>query len=89
MKGGRTIFSQVMDFLPLMEFRRCVERYRGVSLRSFRLQVIPALVCALRGRSQKSRMTWPRPVAIAERWLPNLTSFHRYPNLRFDARHPR
>ena len=29
MNGGRTIFSQVMDFLPLTEFRRCVERYRG------------------------------------------------------------
>ena len=29
MNSGRTIFAQVMDFLPLMEFRRCVERYRG------------------------------------------------------------
>jgi len=26
---GRTIFSQVMDFFPLFEFHRCVERYRG------------------------------------------------------------
>ncbi len=29
MNAGRTIFSQLMDFLPLPEFRRCVERYRG------------------------------------------------------------
>ncbi len=29
MNSGRTIFAQVMDLLPLAEFRRCVERYRG------------------------------------------------------------
>src|ERR1700693_686032 len=29
MNSGRTIFAQVMDFLPLPEFRRCVDRYRG------------------------------------------------------------
>ncbi len=29
MNTGRTIFSQLMDLLPLPEFRRCVERYRG------------------------------------------------------------
>jgi len=29
MNCGRTMFAQVMDFLPLDEFRRCVERYRG------------------------------------------------------------
>jgi RNA-directed DNA polymerase len=45
------------------------------SLRSFRLQVIRRWMRALRRRSQKSRMTWPRLVAIAERWLPNLASF--------------
>jgi Domain of unknown function (DUF4372)/Transposase DDE domain len=26
---GKTIFSQLMDFLPSAEFRRCVERYNG------------------------------------------------------------
>jgi hypothetical protein len=40
-------------------------------------------------RSQKSRMTWPRPVTIAERWLPKPSILHPYPNLRFDAKHPR
>lgn len=29
MNSGRTVFSQVMDFLPLREFRKCVERYSG------------------------------------------------------------
>jgi hypothetical protein len=26
---GRTIFSQLMDFLPAYEFQKCVSRYRG------------------------------------------------------------
>ncbi len=29
MNTGRTVLSQLMDFLPIREFRRCVERYRG------------------------------------------------------------
>ena len=29
MNTGKTIFSQVMDYLPLHEFRKCVKRYRG------------------------------------------------------------
>src|SRR5260370_20347975 len=29
MNAGQTVFSQLMDFLPLPEFRKCVERYRG------------------------------------------------------------
>jgi transposase len=29
MNSGRTIFAQLMDLLPLAEFRRCVERYDG------------------------------------------------------------
>ncbi len=29
MHTGRIVFSQIMDFLPLYEFRKCVERYRG------------------------------------------------------------
>lgn len=29
MNAGKTIFSQVMDFLPLHEFRKCVDRYQG------------------------------------------------------------
>jgi hypothetical protein len=59
------------------------------SLRSFRLQVIRRWMCALRRRSQKSRMTWPRLVAIADRWLPKPSILHPYLNLRFDAKHPK
>jgi hypothetical protein len=34
--SGKTIFSQLMDFLPSHEFRACVERYRGdYKLKSF------------------------------------------------------
>jgi tetratricopeptide (TPR) repeat protein len=29
MNEGRTVFSQLMDFLPLHQFRHCVERYAG------------------------------------------------------------
>jgi hypothetical protein len=29
MNFGKTIFSQVIDFLPKYEFQKCVERYRG------------------------------------------------------------
>ena len=29
MNSGRLVFSQIMDFLPMYEFRRCVQRYRG------------------------------------------------------------
>ena len=29
MNLGRTVFAQLMDFLPAYEFRKCVERYRG------------------------------------------------------------
>jgi RNA-directed DNA polymerase len=59
------------------------------SLRSFRLQVIRRWLRALQRRSQKDRMTWPRLMAIAERWLPKPSILHPYPNLRFDATHPR
>ena len=29
MNTGKTLFSQIMDFLPLHEFRKCVKRYKG------------------------------------------------------------
>src|SRR5258707_10832379 len=36
MNSGKTIFSQLMDFLPIYEFRKCVERYKGnYKLKSF------------------------------------------------------
>ena len=36
MNSGKSIFAQLMDFLPAYEFRQCVERYRGnYKLKSF------------------------------------------------------
>jgi hypothetical protein len=33
---GKTVFAQVIDFLPKRKFRRCVERYKGnYRVRSF------------------------------------------------------
>lgn len=29
MNKGKTVFAQLMDFLPIQEFRRCVRRYQG------------------------------------------------------------
>ena len=29
MNSGKTVFSQLMDFVPTYEFRKCVERYHG------------------------------------------------------------
>ena len=29
MNAGKTVFAQLMDFIPLYEFRKCVEQYRG------------------------------------------------------------
>jgi len=29
MNYGKTVFSQIMDFLPIYEFQKCVDRYNG------------------------------------------------------------
>ena len=29
MYTGQTVFSQVMDYMPMYEFRKCVDRYNG------------------------------------------------------------
>ena len=29
MNRGQTVFSQIMDFIPMYEFKKCVRRYRG------------------------------------------------------------
>lgn len=37
MYSGRLVFSQVMDYLPMHTFRRCVQRYRGnYKIKNFR-----------------------------------------------------
>jgi len=59
------------------------------SLRSFRVEVRRRWMRALRRRGQKHAITWDRLQAIADPWLPIPKILHPYPNLRFDARHPR
>jgi hypothetical protein len=89
-KFGRNIASKEHE--SSVPARRCLPSVRNGSA--------PALCSSLRTsrgivlsrcrrRSQKSRMTWPRLVAIAERWLPQPSNLHPYPNLRFDVKHPR
>ena len=29
MNAGKTVFAQLMDFVPFYEFGKCVEQYRG------------------------------------------------------------
>src|SRR5450830_1145093 len=29
MNSSKTVFSQLMDFIPTYEFRKCIERYHG------------------------------------------------------------
>jgi hypothetical protein len=59
------------------------------SLRSFRLEVCKRWLRVMRRRSQKSRITWDHVARFAEQWLPLPKIIRPYPNLRFDAKHPR
>ncbi len=31
MYSGKIVFSQIMDFLPMYEFKKCITRYQGNS----------------------------------------------------------
>jgi hypothetical protein len=44
MNSGRTVFSQLMDFLPRHEFQKCVEHYHG-SRRTRRLSCLDQFLC--------------------------------------------
>ena len=59
------------------------------AINSFRYQVKRYWLQALRGRSQKHRMTWDRFERLENRWLPCPRILHPYPNMRFHAIHPR
>jgi RNA-directed DNA polymerase len=59
------------------------------SLNSFRTQVLWYWHRALQRRSQKGRMTWERFASLSARWIPHPQILHPYPDLRFDATHPR
>ena len=53
---------------------------------AFREQVTRHWLKALRGRSQRTRLTWTRMNRMATRWLPRARIMHPFPNVRFDGR---
>jgi group II intron reverse transcriptase/maturase len=56
------------------------------SLATFRHAVIGLWYHALRRRSQRTRMTWPRMWTIADSWLPAPHITHPFPDQRFRVR---
>ncbi len=52
----------------------------------FRVQVARHWYKALRRRSQRTRLSWPRMNRLVARWLPAVRVTHHHPNERFDAR---
>jgi len=44
---------------------------------------------ALRRRGQRRPWTWERATSLLKYWIPSLRILHPYPNVRFDAKHPR
>jgi hypothetical protein len=52
---------------------------------AFRTQVTRHWYKALRRRSQRTRLTWPRMNRLAKRWLPPARVMHPFPDARFDV----
>ncbi|HKS46176.1 MAG TPA: group II intron reverse transcriptase/maturase [Amycolatopsis sp.] len=55
------------------------------AVKAFRTQVTRHWYKALRRRSQRTRLTWPRMNRLATRWLPPARVIHPFPDVRFDA----
>jgi RNA-directed DNA polymerase len=55
------------------------------AIRAFRDQLTRHWHRALRRRSQRTRITWPRMHRLATRWLPPVRIQHPWPSARFDA----
>jgi hypothetical protein len=53
---------------------------------AFRNQAMRHWCRALRGRSQRTRLTWDRMYRLANRWLPPARIMHPYPEVRFSVR---
>lgn len=69
-------------------------RYHAVpgniaTLGTFRERLCELWRQALRRRSQRRRPGWDRLRPIFERWIPRPRVLHPYPDVRFDATHPR
>ena len=58
-------------------------------LNAFRNEVLRRWLRQLRRRSQRSRWTWERFLTNFGDLLPEIAILHPYPNVRFDAKHPR
>src|SRR5262249_14066751 len=58
-------------------------------MRAFRSDVLWSWLQTLRRRSQNHRMNWERAVARLASLLPPAQIVHPYPDVRFDAKHPR
>jgi RNA-directed DNA polymerase len=68
--------------------------YHGVpgntdSMESFRTATARNWLKALRRRSQRDRMAWERFDLLVDRWIPKVQVLHPYPNVRFNAKHPK
>jgi RNA-directed DNA polymerase len=61
----------------------------GKRLQAFRDAVTRYWRQMLRRRSQKNRIDWERMKRLVRRWIPSTRILHPYPNIRFDAIHPR
>jgi len=59
------------------------------SLGMFRDRVLAYWWRTLRRRSQKHRISWTRILALAQRWLPQPSTLHPFPDARFAAIHLR
>jgi hypothetical protein len=59
------------------------------SLYRFRERIGNYWMHALKRRSQKNRLSAERSTRLCRRWLPRLRLVHPYPDVRFDASHPR
>jgi len=59
------------------------------SLGAFRDRVLALWWRTLRRRSQKHRISWTRTLALAQRWLPQPSTLHPFPDARFAAIHLR
>jgi RNA-directed DNA polymerase len=69
-------------------FRYMAVPGNGARLSAFRRQVTRLWQHALRRRSDR-RPLWDRLRPLFDRWIPPVRILHPYPNVRFDARHPR
>ena len=79
--SGRTRRKATTDYHAVPENLRALRRFRERLRHLWRSM--------LGRRSQRSRPSWKRIHPTFERWLPRARVLHPYPDVRFDAIHPR